>query len=111
MMDDEGRYTMITIVIKQPDQAPFEEQRDNLSTLTEILDGEYEMTTDDELEGIALLVNEEVRGVRPNNFTIKTDGFHDWVYGNCVFIGIEGNSFQSLTADQVEQVKQYFSPK
>ncbi|RXT15253.1 hypothetical protein [Ammoniphilus sp. CFH 90114] len=100
---------MITIVLKQPEQPPTIYHINAIEELEEKLEGEFEVAFDDQLEGISILVNEEVRGLKPHNFTIETDGSHDWVYGTAIFTRIEEGSLQSLTEEQINTIKEYFS--
>ena len=73
------------------------------------MEGEFEIAEDDLLPGIYILVNEEARGIKPHNFTIQTEGTHDWVYGTSLFISMENEQIISLTEQQIAEIKDYFS--
>ncbi|MEW9667780.1 hypothetical protein [Ammoniphilus sp. 3BR4] len=100
---------MITVVVKVPEQTPEVQIIESVDTLEEIMEGEFELAHDDHLEGISILVNEEVRGIKPHNFTIEADGSHDWVYGTAIFTRLEEGMLKSLTENEIDLIKNYFS--
>ncbi|USG63432.1 hypothetical protein NDK47_14725 [Brevibacillus ruminantium] len=97
---------MITVMVKRPHEEAFALQVNNIDDVKELVGGDYELLTDDRLDGISLLVNEELRGIEANNFPITTDGYRDWVYGPCVFVLANGTS---LTEADMEKVNQYLA--
>ncbi len=100
---------MITIIVKNPEQEPLTQSIMGPEVLEELMEGEFEVAHDDHLEGILILVNEEVRGIKPHNFTIEADGSHDWVYGTAIFTAIEDGQLISLNDAQIGMVQEYFA--
>lgn len=100
---------MIKIIVKYSEQEPLLKEVDSIDQLEEIMEGDFEIAQDDGLSDIYILVNEEARGMKPHNFTIRTEGTHDWVYGTSLFISMEGDKIVSLTDDQVNEIKDYFA--
>ncbi len=100
---------MIQIVVKAPEEAPQLQQISTMDELEELLEGEYEITQDDLLPGIHILINDEARGLKPHNFTIQTQGSHDWIYGTAVFIRLDDNQLSSITNEQAAAVQDYFA--
>ncbi|RKD24336.1 hypothetical protein BEP19_08035 [Ammoniphilus oxalaticus] len=101
---------MIKIMLKLPGQ----EQADprevkSVQDLEKLMEGEFELTEDDQLPGIYILVNEEARGVKAHNFTIQSEGAHDWVYGPSVMLAMQDDQATSLTEQQIEQIHAYFA--
>ncbi|MEJ8544784.1 DUF3846 domain-containing protein [Brevibacillus borstelensis] len=97
---------MITVLLKRPheDAAPL--QISDTDDVARLVGGDFELLSDDRLDGISLLVNEELRGVEANNFPVTADGFLDWVYGPCVFVKADGTS---LTDEDMEKVRKYLA--
>lgn len=99
---------LITGYLKKPHEGATVIHIENADSLCERVGGDYEVVTDDHLEGISLVVNEEARGLEANNFPITSDGYLDWVYGACVFVKADG---QSLTDEDILRIDQYLSAK
>lgn len=99
---------MITVYVKRPHEAPLSMEIADTDGLNDLVDGDFELITDDHLDGISLVVNEDARGVQANNFPITSDGFLDWVYGPCVFVKANGHS---LTEDDIHRIDQFLSAK
>jgi hypothetical protein len=97
---------VITVLIKHPheDVAPI--QIKDTDDVTRLVGGDFEVLADDRLDGVSLLVNEDLRGVAANNFPVTTDGFLDWVYGPCVFVKADGTS---LTDEDMEKIRKYLA--
>lgn len=104
-----GTNDMITVMLKLPEQDPETREIDSIQTIEEWLEGEFEMIEDDQLSDIHILINEEARGVQPHNFTILSEGAHDWVYGPAVFISVREGQVVSLNERQIKDIKEYFS--
>ncbi|WP_134700547.1 hypothetical protein [Ammoniphilus sp. YIM 78166] len=100
---------MITVIVKYPEQEPLTQAITGPERLEELMEGEFEVAHDDHLEGILILVNEEVRGIKPHNFTIEADGSHDWVYGTAIFTAVEDGQLISLHDAQIALVQEYFA--
>lgn len=100
---------MIQVVVKVPEEKPYTQEINSVETLQDIMEGDYELTQDDLLPGIHMLVNEDLRGMKPHNFTIQSNGTHDWVYGTAVFIAIEGEQMITLTEEQIKAISDYFA--
>ncbi|WP_312108468.1 DUF3846 domain-containing protein [Brevibacillus reuszeri] len=99
---------MITVYVKRPHEEAYKMDIANSDTLSELVDGDFEVISDDNLDGISLVVNEDSRGVLANNFPITSDGYLDWVYGPCVFVKADGHS---LTDADVELINQFLAAK
>jgi hypothetical protein len=99
---------MIKVVVKAPAEAPEVKELAGTADFAGILEGEFEIVSDDELAGISLVVEEDARGVKANNFPITSDGFLDWVYGTCIFVREDG---QSLTEEDVQTIMDYLAKK
>jgi len=100
---------MIKTIVKYPEHEPKVEEINSIDQIETWMEGEFEIAEDDLLPGVYILVNEEARGIKPHNFTIQTEGTHDWVYGTSLFIRMEEDQIVSLTDQQIEEIKVYFS--
>lgn len=100
---------MIQIVVKAPEEAPQIQQMDSIDDLSEWIEGEYEIVQDDLLPGIHIIIDDEARGIKPHNFTIQTQGSHDWIYGTAVFICLQDDQLKSLTDEQSAAIQDYFA--
>lgn len=101
---------MIQIMVKAPEEAPQLQQIGSMDELSDLIEGEYEMVQDDLLPGIHIMIDDEARGIKPHNFTIQTEGSHDWIYGTAVFICLsEDNRLSSLTNEQAAAIQDYFA--
>lgn len=92
---------VITVLVKRPHEEAYPLEIRGTDEINELVGGEYELLSDDRLEGISLLVNEELRGVEANNFPVTTDGYRDWVYGTCVFVKADGTSLNEADRDAI----------
>jgi hypothetical protein len=99
---------LITVMLKRPHQEAEVVTITDTSELNDLVEGDFEVVSDDRLSGFHLVVNEEARGVQANNFPITANGFLDWVYGPCVFVKADGTS---LTDDDISAIRQYLSSK
>ncbi|GEB32828.1 DUF3846 domain-containing protein [Brevibacillus parabrevis] len=99
---------VITVYVKRPHEDATIAEIADTDALSELVDGDFEVVTDDHLEGISLIVNEDGRGVLANNFPITADGYLDWVYGPCVFVKADG---RSLSEDDIRVIDQFLAAK
>ncbi|MBP1931638.1 DUF3846 domain-containing protein [Ammoniphilus resinae] len=102
---------MFTIIHKIPDQVPKILQIENLEAIEALIEDEFEAAYDDHLEGIVFFISEAARGIKANNFTMKTEGFYDWVYGPCVIAKLQEDSIGSLNKDEIQLVMDYFTSR
>ncbi|MGN7471151.1 DUF3846 domain-containing protein [Brevibacillus sp. SAFN-007a] len=99
---------MITVYVKRPHEQAEKLEIADTDSLRDLVEGDFDVVTDDFLEGISLIVNEEGRGVLGNNFPITSDGYLDWVYGPCVFVKADG---RSLTEEDIVRIDRFLAAK
>lgn len=99
------------IVVVEPGKLP--EERiigENLEDFQAVVGGNIEVTRDDRLPDMLVIVNEEgkIRGL-PWNRRIKNGGAIDYISGTFFVVGDNGNDFVNLSDKQVSQVIHRFS--
>jgi|GEM_PF-1205428 len=104
----EGEDILITVIHKKPDQGPEVVQIETMEEIEALIEDEFDAAYDDYLDGIVFLISESARGIKANNFTMKTDGFYDWVYGPCVVAKLQENRIVSLNEQEMKSVMDYF---
>ena len=100
----------LRIVVVSPGMFP--EERlipGSLENFREIVEGNIEVTTDDRLPGMLVVINEECK---LNNLRycrkIFTNGYPDYIFGTFFVVGNGKDDFVSLTESQVLQVRKRF---
>lgn len=99
------------IVVVEPNKLP--EERiigENLEDFQKVVGGNIEITRDEKLPGMIIVVNEEgkIRGL-PWNRRIKNGGAIDYISGTFFVIGDSGSDFVNLSDIQVKQAMHRFS--
>ncbi len=98
------------IVVVPPGNIPQERMiSGTLESFQDIVKGNIEVTTDDRLPGMLLVVNDEGK-INEMRFCRKifTNSYPDYIFGTFFVVGNGKDDFVSLTDEQVQQVKTRF---
>lgn len=92
-------------ILKTPDSEELKvvEVANRLGALQEAVEGWIECVT--LRDGICLIVNEEGKY---SNLPVNCRFRGDWIKGNMLFVGSNGEDFCSLTNDQIKEVKKIY---
>ena len=92
-------------ILKTPDSEELKvvEVANRLGALQEVVEGWIECVTLG--NGICLIVNEEGKY---SNLSVNCRFCGDWIKGNMLFVGSDGEDFCSLTDEQIKAVKKIY---
>ncbi len=98
------------IVVVPPGNIPQERMiPGTLESFQDIVKGDIEVTTDDRLPGMLLVINNECK-INEMRFCRKifTNSYPEYIFGTFFVVGNGKDGFVSLTDEQVQQVKTRF---
>lgn len=99
----------LRVVVKEPQNAKEKEMLIDHSNeaIQKIVGGYYEAFSHPELEGVVILCNEngKLQGLEQNIWMENLGFGGEWVVGNIIFVGYDGEGeFVNLTDRQIEDI-------